>query len=296
MSKKAALYNGYTLAEVLVVLMIVIILGGVGAYSFGGLRDSILVKQNIEGIKQDLQLIQQKTMLLEKKEREGWIYGIGVDFSRIHEGKYTFFKWCSPFSSYGDIRTRSEILAHDPSDDIGTTTPYGPNAALPLNEWDTSGLCTRDTIIPISSYLTPMPGLEDGQINMGFNMGLISSATYLVYESVTGRAFLYDSSGMPVNFTKEGQYIPDRLLGITIFRNRGDIADLLQISPLSGSVSHEVIQDSETLNRLRQEVLIPESEDENIINQDILEDDVGGLLYIQLLSSKEKIDLNMPSQ
>ena len=297
MSKKAALYKGYTLAEVLVVLMIVIILGGLGAYSFGGLRDSVLVKQNIEEIKQDLQLIQQKAMLLEKKESEGWIYGIGIDFSEIHEGKYTFFKWCSPFSSYGDIRTRSEILAYDSSQDIGQNTIYGPNAALPLEEWEQSGLCNRpENPGGQTSYLTPMSGLEDGKINMGFNMGLINSATYLIFESVTGRVFLYDSSGMPINYTLGGVYIPDRVLGITIFRNRGNMADLIQISPLSGAVSHDVIQDAETLNLLRQAVLIPESEDEEIVNPDLLEEDDGGLWYIQPLPPSQEIDLYRPSQ
>jgi type II secretory pathway pseudopilin PulG len=74
MHTKLAQYRGYTLAEVLIVLMVMIVLGGLGIYSFGGMRDTVLVKQNIEEIKQDLRLAQQKAMLLEKsREKDGYM-------------------------------------------------------------------------------------------------------------------------------------------------------------------------------------------------------------------------------
>lgn len=244
MREKSALYQGYTLAEVLVVLMIVIILGGIGAYSFSGLRDSVLVKQNIEEIKQDLQLVQQKAMLVEKRDGEGWIYGIGIDFTDVSNGRYTFFKWCSPFTAYGDIRTRSEILAYDPGQSIGNPTSYGPNAQLPLNEeWESSGLCNRNAGFPdstISSYLTIMPGIEEGKIHTGFKIKLVGDASYIVFETVTGRVFLYDSDGMPVSYSPNGVYIPNKLFALEILRNRGMIADVIRVYPLSGAVSHDI--------------------------------------------------------
>jgi len=241
MSRKSAQYRGYTLVEVLVVLMIVIVLGGVGAYSFSGLRDSVLVRQSIEEIKQDLQLVQQKAMLLEKRNGEGWIYGIGIDFTEISEGKYSFFKWCSPFSSYGDIRTRSEILAYNPNEDIGVlTSGYGPNATLPLNNWEPSGLCNRNVGVTIPSYITIMPGIEEGKIHAGFNISLIEDASYVVFETVTGRVFLYDDDGLPVSYNSNGVYIPDKLFGVEIMRNRAKVADIIRVYPLSGSVSHDI--------------------------------------------------------
>lgn len=241
MLKKPALYSGYTLAEVLVVLMIVIILGALGASAFGGLRDTVLVKQNIEDIKQDLQLIQQKAMLLEKKDGEGWIYGIGIDFTEIAQGKYTFFKWCSPFSSYGDKLTRSEILAYDDTKKIGDLVPSkGPNASLSIDDVDTGGLCDRD-ISP--SYLTSFSGLEDGKLNAGFDIALVGEASYVVFESVTGRVFLYDANGLPFNYNPDGEYDADKgPLTIEIYRNQGKIKDEIKIFPLSGAVSHEVIK------------------------------------------------------
>lgn len=263
MKLKSAQYLGYTLGEVLVVLMIVIILGSLGAFSFGGLRDTVLVKQGIEDIKQDLQLVQQKAMLLEKKEGENWIYGIGIDFTDISEGKYTFVKWCSPFASYGNSVTRSEILAYNDEFAIGTNDiPYGLNAYLPYNETETGGLCNRSTAIPGPSYITNMPGLEEGKLTAGFDMSLLYSdsentvfASYVIYEAVTGRVFLYDSSGAPLNYQGDGEYIPGRQFEFVIFRNRGGIADHIKVAPLSGTVTHNIVEDSAGINILRSKMV-----------------------------------------
>ena len=242
MSKKTARYGAYTLAEVLVVLMVIIILGSIGAYSFGGLRDTVLVKQNIEEIKQDLQLIQQKAMLLEKSQGEGWIYGIGIDFSDIENGRYTFIKWCSPFSSYGDVRTRSEIVAYNPERDIGEADPpYGLNAVLPVaEELQRGGYCDP---AGASQYVTNMPGIEEGKINMGFDISLLYPASYIVFEAVTGRVFLYDEQGIPVNYNSEGEFQEgdENVLGIIIHRNRGNKSDIIRVLPLSGAVDHTIV-------------------------------------------------------
>ncbi len=246
MSRKSAYYLGYTLAEMLVVLMVIVILGALGISSFGGLRDTVLVKQNIEDVKQDLQLIQQKAMLLERRETEGWIYGIGIDFREIESGKYTFIKWCSPFSSYGDIRTRSEIIGFNPEKTIGeldfvSGVDNKLNATLPLGEnFDTTGFCDGERK---QSYVTKMFGLENGKMNMGFDISLTSEVSFVIFEAVTGRAFLYDNNGIPVNYDTKGTFLSDEnTLGIIIFRNRGEMADLIEISSLSGGVSHTVVE------------------------------------------------------
>ncbi len=255
MFKKSAFYYGYTLAEILVVLMIVIILGGMGAYSFSGLRDTILVKQNIEEIKQDMQLVQQKAMLIEKRSDEGWIYGIGIDFSHVNEGRYTFFKWCSPFPSYGDPATRSEIIAYNP--DLG-------DIGYPLGDGTFNGILPTDQehVFLEESFCDPtlgtavvsMPGLEEGKINAGFNIGLLNDARYVVFEAVTGRVFLYKSDGWPINYNESGEYDPAPVLGIVIMRNQGQMADVLQIGSLSGAVTQSTVKDPEIL-----EYIIPET-------------------------------------
>jgi len=262
MNYRSAQYSGYTLGEVLIVLMIVIILGSAGAFSFGGLRDSVLVKQGIEDIKQDLQLTQQKAMLIEKKENESWIYGIGIDFTEISEGKYSFIKWCSPFSTYGHTITRSEIIAYSPDYDIGTNLPsgLGLNAILPVSPLDDSGFCDNRGL----SYMTNMPGLEEGKLNAGFDIGLLFSedeehvtASYVVFEAVTGRVFLYDENGEPINYMSDGTYIPARKLELLVSRNRGAKADYIQVAALSGTVSHQVLEDSALINSLKSRMVSP---------------------------------------
>ncbi len=253
MINKSAIYLGYTLAEILVVLMIVIILGGLGAYSFSGLRDTVLVKQNIEEIKQDLQLVQQKAMLLEKKSDEYWIYGVGIDFGGIKDGKYTYFKWCSPFAAFGDPMTRSEIIGYSSeigNGKIGYLTPNnGANGLLPVDsQYLNQSFCDTAN----SKSLVSFPGMEEGKINAGFEMGLINDARYVVFESVTGRVFLYKDDGWPINYDENGTYNPEYVLGLAIVRNRGQVADIIKISSLSGAVKQYSINDRENAEFLSQ--------------------------------------------
>lgn len=251
MINKSAIYLGYTLAEILVVLMIVIILGGLGAYSFSGLRDTVLVKQNIEEIKQDLQLVQQKAMLLEKKSDEYWIYGVGIDFGGIKDGKYTYFKWCSPFAAFGPSRTRSQIVGYSSEDgDIGAPLGDGTfNGVLPVTNMHLNESVCDSTLL---NSMVSFPGMEEGKINAGFEMGLINGARYVLFESVTGRVFLYNESGWPINYEEDGTYIPDYVLGLAIVRNRGQAADLIEISSLSGAVKHYTLNDRDNAELLTQ--------------------------------------------
>jgi type II secretory pathway pseudopilin PulG len=276
MSMKSAQYLGYTLAEVLVVLMVIIVLGTLGAYSFGGLRDTVLVRQNIEEIKQDIQLAQQKAMLLERKQGEGWIYGIGIDFRDISNGSYKFFKWCSPFSEYGNIRTRSEIIAYNPdtSMNIGDLDfdsggyDHGENAILPISpeDYESNGFCDS---LERRKYMTNLSGMENGKINTGFDITLSSNISFVVFEAVTGRAFLYTDEGWPANYDANGVLVTDSEtnllanLGIIIFRNRGNMADTISIAPLSGNVKHVVWDDPAALGAFRSALIdIPSSGDD----------------------------------
>jgi len=240
MKNRTAQYSGYTLAEILVVLIIVIILGAVGAYAYSGLRDTVIVKQDVEEIKQNLQLIKQKSMLLEKKDGESWIYGFGIDFGELTEGKYTFFKWCSPFAEYGNPMTRNEIMAYTEDYDIGRLLPdnLGTNGYLAINYETGFSMCEDDEAI--GPYLLKLPGLEDGEINAGFNITGYG-AQYVVFEAVTGRAFLYDEYGAPINYLS-ATYDPTNKFYISVLRNRGEIADILTIAPLSGAITHEVVE------------------------------------------------------
>jgi type II secretory pathway pseudopilin PulG len=239
MKIKSVQYPSYTIMEVLVVLAVVIVLGTLGAFAFGGFRDSTIARENIENIKQNVQLAQQKSMLLERGTNENWIYGIGIDFTQIDQGVYRFFKWCSPFDTYGHPMTRSERPAFDPTQDVGEPLNIEGtvlNAYLPLNLDSSEGsrdMCNLGVLSYPSSALVRLSGMEDIRLSVGFNIGLGTfdpPPSYLVFEAVTGRAFLYNADGSPSN----------NPISITIYRNRGKLVDVVLITP-DGRVLQAVV-------------------------------------------------------
>ncbi|MDY0096981.1 MAG: hypothetical protein RBS01_01350 [Candidatus Dojkabacteria bacterium] len=121
MIKRKSRIKAYSLLEMLLVMAILVVFGAFGAGGFLGFRETTLVKENVEVLKQDILLAQQKSMLLEKDIDDNWLYGIGLDFSNISEGSYEMFRWCSPFTEFGNSVTRSKILGWDPSQNIGDT-------------------------------------------------------------------------------------------------------------------------------------------------------------------------------
>ncbi len=66
---------------------------------------------------------------------------------------------------------------------------------------------------------------------------------YLVFEAVTGKAFLYDSAGRPVNYSSSGgvlTYDGKNVLDILITRRGSTKFDVLSIYPSSGAIVHHV--------------------------------------------------------
>ena len=224
-------YPGFTLIEILVVMSVMIILGGFGLFAFGGLRDTVVINQNIADLKQDIQQIQQDAMLIQKSPDEGWVYGIGIDFTNFPvDGTYTFFKWCSPFDDFGNIKTKSEIPAYDPSQDILLATRNGFLPETLLTNCSGSG---QEGLAPYTRYV-------DGKITAGFDLN-IGAAKYVVFESSTGRAFLYDQDGKPVNYTEQGVFVTNLdgeidTLALFVKRNQGKIHEAIEIMPISGEV------------------------------------------------------------
>jgi type II secretory pathway pseudopilin PulG len=226
-------YPGFTLIEILVVMSVMIILGGLGLFAFGGLRDTVVINQNIADLKQDIQQIQQDAMLIQKSPDEGWVYGIGIDFTNFTtDGSYTFFKWCSPFDDFGDIKTKSEIPAYNPSEDILLATG---NGYLPVEETLTNCSGTnQEGLAPYTRYL-------DGKITVGFDLEIGVGAQYVVFETSTGRAFLYDQDGKPVNYDTDGNFVSDpegnvETLFLAVKRNQGKIYENIEIMPISGEI------------------------------------------------------------
>lgn len=218
-------YLAFTLLEMLVVMSIMIILGGLGLSAFGGLRDTVVINQNITDLKQDIKQIQQDAMLIQKAPNEGWVYGIGIDFTKFEaEGTYTYFKWCSGFKDFGDEKTKSEIPGWNSVDTIAVNNGY-----LPTNNKVKD--CTQNGVVGLAPY----GGYAPGMITLGFDR-TVSIASYVLFESSTGRAFLYDAEGTPVSYFPDGKFNPAvDPLGLSLKRNQGKIIDdILVIMPISG--------------------------------------------------------------
>ena len=355
---------GYTLLELLVVITLFIILGAIGIGGYLGTRETMIARETVETIKQDIRTARLKAMLLEKGEDSNWIYGIGMDFASLSSTGTSgpFFKWCSPFEDFGNEVTKSEILGSDPkskigvpiniNDVLGVSTsgenlaliidPVFPDPGYPYPQHCTSCIfsktCKENSCISpsccrcqyyystsctyedeccyclqpvkVSTYCPktekccqcayikesdncdtndkccktivstdPVTEPEDPVLETTFYNGYVaqnitsscedetsslvalndlpsgivsefdnitfSGARYLVFEAVTGRAFLYEQDGSPINYDENGDFDETKVLDIVIKRDYSSKFDVLTIYPLSGTVIHHVYTESD---------------------------------------------------
>lgn len=243
---------GFTLLEMLIVLSIIVILGAIGTGGLLEFRETMLIKENIEIIKQDVILAQQKAMLLEKKSGENWVFGIGIDFKNISNGEYTMFKWCSPYSDFedGGVVTRSSLLSKHPDFNLDYSVDFGQNGVLPSDFVGISLLdCTNNICSPgATSCITKIEGYTSKRLHDVGDASLLpliggKIGHYVVFEAVTGKAFLYGSDFLPINYDLDGSYKSSNQrvpLDILITRNRNPRFDLLSIYDSSGIMVHHV--------------------------------------------------------
>lgn len=308
MNKRRKIFLGYTLLEMLIVMAIFIILAGLGVGGYIGTRETMMARENVQTVLQNVRSARLKAMLFKKGSEEYWIYGIGIDFysmSQSAQGDRTYFKWCSPFKNFGNDITKSEILGWDSSKPIGYVTSQEIDAEDTLPEIPDN---LEDPIdLPIDpgeiynppSYEDPQPpsdvlgvstyeykngylplsitsSCQEGATSLTYTGGdvvneildsggefhLISEAKYLVFEAVTGRAFLYDSEGKPLNYLSDGEYSATTLenlkvLDVLIKRKYSSKFDLISIYPLSGTVIHHVYSNAD---------IVSDCEDNNCIS------------------------------
>lgn len=225
-------YSAFTLLELLIVMSIITTLLTMSLSSFGGLRNTIRMNEYLLNLEQDIRGVQRAAMLLEKDPKENWIYGLGIDFTKIGdgEGEYKMFKWCSRFSDYGDITTRSTLPNFIPPEHPSfVPLNLDGNGSLPISsavEGDfPSGLCETElegnpnTLYSLSGYAKPM---SPPASVVTFPEG---DARYVLFESVSGRTFFYDKDGKLLNYDSDGNP-----------RSAVDIVHLtIQFKPLTGT-------------------------------------------------------------
>lgn len=234
--------------ELLVVLGIFAILAGMTFSSFSGLQNTVKMNEYVLTLEQDIRSVQRAAMLLERSSDEKWVYGLGIDFGSMgDDGKYTVFKWCSPFSDYGNILTRSKLPAYDPNLDFNTLVGYGNDRNGYMN---TSGGITASSICSMSAYssaLRTLSGYSQATTTPKANIERTYidnvEPRYVVFESVSGRAFFYDSNGILLNFDSEGNLTDEpQPFVITITPLSGVNRRVISIGNLSGKISTQSIK------------------------------------------------------
>lgn len=240
-------YSAYTLFELLIVISIFIILGGMTFSAFDGLQNTVKMNEYMLNIEQDIRNVQRSAMLLQRNPGENWIYGIGIDFSEITtDGLYRVFKWCSPYGDYGDnIKTKSDIPGYSP-DEIAMG-PSNGDIPIPSSEdyAEYSKTMCGEVTDTFAGILRTMPGY-DRTITLPKSAIILGDPTYILFESVSGRAFFYDDSGSLLNYYRTnggdgeiGTIFPaDELIPFTleITPEGAGSTRSLTVRPLSGKI------------------------------------------------------------
>ncbi|NTV79310.1 MAG: type II secretion system protein [Clostridiales bacterium] len=234
--------------ELLVVLTIFSILGAMSFSAFGSLQNTVKMNEYVLTVEQDVRSVQRAAMLLQRDSGEKWLYGLGIDFGDMgDDGEYTVFKWCSPFGDYGDILTKSNLPAYNPSALLSLGTPL---SGLPderngyMNVENPIGnSCGSDN----SSSLSVLSGYDKSTKTPKSTISITTigglTPRYVIFESVSGRTFFYDNDGALLNYASDGKLFDDPLpFVITIVPESNVNTRIITIANLSGKISNRSIE------------------------------------------------------
>lgn len=224
-------YQAFTLLEMLLVLAILSILGSVSISAFSGLQSSVSVNQETENISQDVRNLQRSSILLTRDENERWLYGLGIDFSKYTDtGTYTLFKWCSPYDDYGATQTESDIPGYD-GNSLSSTD-------LPTADYSTDcskGIGLSRLVKYGETYITDMD-LHPRIVSRGYYDQPIA---YVLFESISGRAFFYDKSGKLINYDSTTGNLVSSPVNFVIQLSTNETIKTITVKNLSGKISIE---------------------------------------------------------
>lgn len=285
MKKKVKYFKGFTLIEVLLVMGIFIILTVVGLNGFLSIRETFIARENVELIIQDIESTKLKAMNMESGKDATWVYGFGLDFTDANElsdrGDYKFFKWCSPIEEYGETfiyggniyAPTKNVLPNYFSEAYAKpfNNPADPFINFPVcNELHNYingriAICTPllsdcavgTTGIAKTNEVSTLLDRGENQLEvLGNNnvAGPTSYPNYIFFESLTGRAIIYNQDGNPQSYDFDSigkvafinnKFVP---LDIVLHRKRSNKFDLITVYPNSGEVIHHVYDKTVTVN------------------------------------------------
>lgn len=237
-------YRAFTLIEMLIVIAIIIILGTLSLAAYQRMQVVMRTNEYINSLEQDIRKIQRDAMLLDRKQGEGWPFGIGIDFRDMGKetslGSYKVFKWCSGEAEYGGRRTTSSVPGYAKNESGTQNLPAsmkwreGDSCAsfgetllrLPIRYLDLKP--PKSTITVHNTVVTNREGGTPRPTELGF----------VLFESVTGKAFFYDTSGKLINYQARSGNMelvgnPAHLI-ITVKPLRGGVGKNLTIENISG--------------------------------------------------------------
>ena len=193
------------------------IMGVLMAMSFAAyqnLQTTIRLNEYTNNLEQNIRKVQRDAMLLEKKPGESWIYGLGIDLTKMNKpesfGQYEIFKWCSGLDDYGDRKTTYIIPDFDPEVDGEIRLDRGPGSLPNNGEIHDLGNCSSDNELKKYSLFgdsgvgtgidvkPPESKIETNKFPYfrdpeGYPNGFSGNLGYILFEAVTGRAFFYSS-------------------------------------------------------------------------------------------------------
>ena len=233
-------YNAFTFLELIIVIVIMLILATITVTSFRSLVDSFSINEVSLTIAQDIRSTQRSAMLLDRQENERWLHGLGVDFRRITQHReYEIFKWCSSFDYY--------------KDDESSISNEVPNLHAEANELYEAELSLDN---PTPHCYRAEPDADNAHVVIktksfaehdNLDFFLRSEVAFVLFESVSGKAFFYDENGLLLNYILDGDnlYIAEpgdieRLkLEVTPWRTNDLPSRTIVSSPVSGRIYFE---------------------------------------------------------
>ena len=270
MRNTAKKLQGFTLMEMLIVLSIVIILSAVGISGFNSINETFTANENAELVKQDIESARLKAMNMGKESEETWVYGFGIDFRNAdsgnrQNGNYRMYKWCSPVKNFGDTHilegtsydlTRAKLPNLYSGVGIGEnvanvklcgTSEIYKNGSIPASCGSSGYLegCLENTTNLSAVFGEDLSLLNrfDGQVVLLNLKEDNNPPSFVLFESLTGKAIIYARDGQVLNYKSDGSFDVDNFLPLDIILRRksnSDTFDMISVYPLSGEIIHHV--------------------------------------------------------
>ena len=272
MRNTAKKLQGFTLMEMLIVLSIIIILLAVGISGFNSINETFTANENAELIIQDIESTKLRAMNMSKGNENTWIYGFGIDFRNVdssngRNGDYSMYKWCSPVKNFGDTfylngtpydLTRAKLPNLFSNYNINIEIPNMSLCGIPASYKNGSlpafcgnenngyqDLCTvgSTNLVSMLGQASLLLDRFDGQVTLLDLKDESDPPSFVLFESLTGKAILYSRSGKILNYTSDGNFNTNNFVPLDIVLRRKsnkNSFDLITIYPLSGEVIHHV--------------------------------------------------------